>query len=860
MLNITWVKNKCLSLILTLILSWAPIYSNIIHTKASITSKGHYLAAPSLFHTKAKTPQETPKVSDQLFFQSVLTSPFAETGVFQVFIGWLLMSAGGSYLGMTLPQILLAAFPMALIFVAAHSLVSWLSGKDSFANIFKSDLEKRGPPAFILSLGYLSVFYFLGSYFAFLTTFIAHATWNALILISPNSASGFMRFMASQSLMDIIVVPIGETDKRQTSIPRHKIQDPNFQYDELFNQVLWIRHWLNEKRTSNSEAIDSLISIMTTPLFLDLLAGKKDKIELHAISSNEKQQVELLLSELFLKLHLFCGRSRIYFELESSDTNELSAPLILKAQPESLRRLDISNEQSAHLNSLLSQPLTEVIEEQSPYEGTIQGIGIITRNRTPYLRSSLDKLLENITSRFKHIPKKTQTETQPVLRIAVFDDSNPDFEEENRQVIAELQKKYEQYRVQIIHVDQKAKKAFNHKIKERINEAIHQTLDLALNRSAGGNRNWVALQFGKHPYMMMDDDVHPFVSTDRSKKEPVDILGNMNRAMGIGLSTSFYEYSIHRDLKTYEMVFQKIESTPNDQEISSVDILRPKEHFYTQGLHMDQKLGFAPTVGGIMAVNPGKWPPVTMPVVQHYLRIEDFMIGIVQEWIYAKRHKELSEQNIFQQGGAIDHTKSPSGRRSLAHTIFYELISRDFVGLMLQEVLNNQPELAQTRIDMDRQTIKTIAQSIQNASIQNLTETDVQFKIKSILFNMMILYVEIKQLRNMTDQEETLSEFRQLIWDIFKIDMNDEELVERLIKSYRKMEPNSDVSLQKAIERGTQNIDAILGTEVREFGKILEHWPTIVDAAREIFTEEMSGQASPKIIAPHHELKFAQSI
>jgi len=604
----------------------------------------------------------------------------------------------------------------------------------------------------------------------------------------------------------------------------HPIPDVTFQYDELLGQVKFIRKYL-KRLIADEPRYQSLITVMTARSFLNLIAGKQSGlvVPVEYLEQIEVQEWISILSELFLQLHLTFGRRLMSIPPVSDKTGVLMDKNDFNIRLDGMTLYALPDKQMIELAKFLQQPLDVSIEAVSVYEGTIKNIALITRNRPKPLRRSLGRLLYNLTRHFEHIPRKTQTQSRPVIKIGILDDSDPDFEAENKRIIEKLGEQYRDFRVELVHVDMARKTQIKKSILAEVSQSeasesdrFEDILEKTFQRSNGGNRNWVSMIFGHAPYLMMDDDMHPFVTIEKGKSYPVDVLGNMNRAMGAGSSIAFYKYALEPDYGARELIRYNLFKEYSAESSQDLLLLGGNAYYLSILKKIDQKWGFFLSLGGMIAINPGRWPPPTVTAV----RGEDGLYATLQNDLL----RTEVQNRIFLQGGALDHYKEKGNRPNLPQIIFKERFESPFILRVLREIFKRE-------ITPEQSVTPEMLYKVSEA-IRSISEKDIQDKIdqsiKASFTEMVLIYQMFVETGGLNDYMEIMGEFRSLFRDAYGVNL--EDIVTGMeITDLTQLEINAEGAL------------LMIRKSLLEFADILEYWPLIVDASRKVLRNPSIG-------------------
>lgn len=636
---------------------------------------------------------------------------------------------------------------------------------------------------------------------------------------------------------------MGAMGKNSYSVSNHHLDDRGFQDREITSQIWFIHKWVEAIIKDNPQR-EFLKSLFSSPKLLALLTGKVDSSQVKFSVPNLPGEKLLLipdiLNELFLELHCAFGRNCINLVLNHysrvDDWVEMIFDINKLVDYTKVDDIDLEYIYKPYLENFFMQG--ESVKK--PDIDKIKGIGIITRNRPDCLDESLSEILENICVIFEHIGLKGDDplgKEESYFKIAIFDDSDTGYEEKDREIIERLSKQYQGYKIKIVHVDSVQKNIWKNTIllEGRDVGVFKEVLDETLKRSAGGNRNWVSLYFGDRPYIMMDDDVHPFLTVHNKvlkdtvfkhpfvrerknggRQRPVDFLGSLDRALQIDdVSVAFYEYGINKDNTLITNVLHNL----SDHEGGELpDLLAPRKVIYHQ--EIKPFLGWQPPVGGMMAVKPNKVAPLTMPAVESYLRMEDFIVGIMQNWVFSNF---TGKEHLLRMGGAIDHQKPINSifdtktDGKIASKLFHEVIGDRFLGLLLKQTIDKYLQEYPKEENLDI-VLQKLAESLEKLSIRDIRDyNEMVFKAFQDIVS---IYLRIKQHRDFYAKATILDSFCSLCSDIFKQDITKER-----------------VELENWIEDSANEIDRIIQTEVKAFSLMLRYWVPLFKAAQKTISK-----------------------
>ncbi len=499
------------------------------------------------------------------------------------------------------------------------------------------------------------------------------------------------------------------------------------------------------------------------------------------------------------------------------------------------------------LLKLLQKDLNARIDEKSKFEGTIKRIGIITRNRPDQLKQSLGELLHNITKEFKHVSKKTKSDTDQII-IGVFNDSDPVYEDVYQKIIDQFSDQYKKYNLKIVHIDSKTKKIFKSKIKDFIinqnanfdGQSIDEAIELTVKPSHGGNRNWVSLYFGKQPYIMMDDDIRPRVSLSKNENYPVDILGFLNRAIGDGQAIAYYDVSVHQDKASYGIVLNNL----NKNAVSAKELLVLEKKYYMRHIPLvERKFWQTNARAGLMAMNPNTFSSFTIPSYEASFRIEDLIIPLILEKFFKGKRSQF-DYDIMRQSGSVDHERTVLDREDIMSTVFYELVGTKILYNILNAVIDGLLASAISKPLNERIKLlgETLIQLPNNEEYKKAIFRDDKFisNVEFVISTMMDTYIKVYLHKNLKDKEILLDDLGKIFKHYFGVTVEKMDLGSFDKSTWlRKMKKAAMVKLFETVHN-----------ELKHFGESIRFWPEISEAAEATFQIKTDNNMAEEALLP----------
>ncbi|EFK97752.1 hypothetical protein LDC_0194 [sediment metagenome] len=627
----------------------------------------------------------------------------------------------------------------------------------------------------------------------------------------------------------------------------HVFKNPTMRFDEARQLVHELRSWSRTVAAQDPNLKDWLESLLKNRGFIEMLLGyRADPVTMPRPPTADMQRTNAIFTRLFLELQVRTGGALVYAAIEEAAKD--NACII---RPVKLSDYDLPDSERAGLIDEAGAPLAKEIPYKSAFEGTVKNISVITRNRPAELRTSLDEFLHNLCEEFEHVPMGTPDEA-PVLALTVLDDSDPVFEAQNAEVIRAIQKKYKAYRIRIGHFGMYEKELFKSGMTKRMekivdpadHEKLHGAITLMLKPSEAGNRNWAALLTGRDPYIMLDDDVHPRTSFGPGDRVPIDFLSIMNRALSDdSFTAAAFSFAVHKDDRAYEIFRAYLKLSPEDQQ-GQIPLFPPEQMYGSEEgqvlYELEERRGR--TQGGVLGVagsDQDDWfmrRVPALPMVASNLRITDMSIGMMQNLLSGDWQ---NRKTILSLGGAVDHTRSPTGRENIAKTILLEEIGGRLLGNILYSRVARLYQVIDEKTSSS-DIVESIGMSIEDSRyLEFLTLNEDVLLVLTRLFS---VYRSVLSQKNTLPEASTIqSDFETVFEDMLGLDVSDPDVF-TVLKEVTESAEERDVKYvlgrihpeqQLLLDAAAKKMASLLRKEIEGYGAILSYWPLAVQSADE---------------------------